>query len=339
MSVNLFSGGNNINSLMAAGKNAVINGGFDIWQRGTSVAGSGASYNYTADRWQITASSALTVTRQPTGDTTNLPFIQYCGRFQRNSGSTSTSLNLTYNSFETVNSIPYAGRTVTLSFYARRGANFSGASNLLNSLLISGTGTDQSAMIGYTGVSDVINQTVTLTTTWQRFTLTGTVPTNSTELAVGFYYTPTGTAGAADYFEITGVQLELGSVATTFARNASTIQGELAACQRYYFRYTGNSASQNPVGTGFALSSTQAESVIPYPTTMRSTPSLSYSAAADITFTWSAGTSSTSSVNPDLGSPQFLLLRINTSGLTTGTGGYYRIETGTTKYIELSAEL
>ena len=115
-----------------AGKNGVLNSNFSIWQRGTSIAGSAASYLYTADRWQTEASTSITVSRQATADTTNLPFIQYCARAQRNSGSTATAGVMLSQSLETVNSIPFAGKTVTLSFYARRGANYSSTSNLLN---------------------------------------------------------------------------------------------------------------------------------------------------------------------------------------------------------------
>jgi hypothetical protein len=103
----------------------------------------------------------------------------------------------------------------------------------LNYEFITGTGTDQNPLTGYTG-QVVTAGTKTLTATWQRFTYTQIVPATATEISLDFYFTPTGTAGAADYFEITGVQLELGSYATTFSRAGGTIQGELAACQRYY---------------------------------------------------------------------------------------------------------
>ena len=252
--------------------NPVLNSAFQVWQRGTSIAGSGGSYLYTADRWQTEASTSLTISRQATGDTTNLPFIQYCARVQRNNGSSSTALPIITQSMETINSVPFAGKTITFSFYARRGANFSSTSNLLSAKVTSGTGTDQNAFVGgYTGASAVVDQTATLTTTWQRFTFTGTVPTNATEIAVQFFYTPTGTAGAADFYEVTGVQLDVGSVALPFRTYAGTIQGELAACQRYYFRSTGPNAYSFH-GTGAGITSTRACIVVQPPVTMRTTP-------------------------------------------------------------------
>jgi hypothetical protein len=218
----------------AAGKNSVINGGMDIWARGTSFAVSTGTY--TADRWQgYRAVAGSTITRQVTGDTTNLPNIQYCARVSRDSGNTSTAAINLGQSLESVNSIPMAGQTVTLSFYARRGANYSSASNALKVQLYAGTGTDQNVLTaGYTGSTLGIDQTATLTTTWQRFSYSVTIGVTYTELGVIFVNTPVGTAGAADYFEVTGVQLELGSTATTFSRAGGTIQGELAACQRYF---------------------------------------------------------------------------------------------------------
>jgi hypothetical protein len=261
---------------VTAGKNAVINGGFDIWQRGTTSAGS-ASSPYTADRWQLSRSgdSGATVTRQVTGDTTNLPFIQYSARIQRNSGN--TSLNLIYFSetLETVNSIPYAGRTITLSFYAKKGANFSAAASDIQTVISSGTGTDQNIVSGFTGQTNVITGVQTLTTTWQRFTLTGTVASTATQLAIIFYYGPSGTAGANDWFEITGVQLEVGSVATPFSRAGGTIQGELAACQRYFQAFNRNGIAY----IGSAFSTTQAYTAIQFVQTMRTAPTVTLATA------------------------------------------------------------
>jgi hypothetical protein len=249
MAINTFSGGNPINSLQAAGKNAVINGGMDIWQRGTSITT--GNYIYTADRWQTWNNTVYTVSRQVTGDTTNLPNIQYCLRFQRNSGSTSTTPTYLSQTMESANSIPYAGRAITFSFYARKGANYSEASSTLPFQLRQGTGTDQNVIAGFTGVSDVINSSATLTTTWQRFSYTATVSSSATELGFFFYMTGVGTAGANDYFEITGVQLELGTTATTFSRAGGTIANELAACQRYYSQsYDNGTAAGTATTTG-----------------------------------------------------------------------------------------
>jgi hypothetical protein len=222
--------------------NPVLNSSFQIWQRGTSFTYGGGGIAYQSDRWQgwgTGGGTAYTVTRQATGDTTNLPNIQYCLRMQRPAGNTNTDFWALLQSIETVNSIPYAGKTVTLSFYARKGANFSGASSALSALLYSGTGTDQNLSSGFTGSAVPINSTATLTTTWQRFSYTGTVSSTATQLGMNFNFQGTGTAGAADYFEITGVQIEVGSVATPFKTYAGTIQGELAAAQRYYYRNTG----------------------------------------------------------------------------------------------------
>jgi hypothetical protein len=257
-----------------AASNPVINGAFDIWQRGTSIAiASNGSASYTADRWfNARNSTGQTVSRQATGDTTNLPNIQYCARVQRDSGSTNTTAIRLCTPFETVNSIPLAGKTVTLSFYARSGANFSATSSTMAAELITGTGTDQNVLTGgYTGIAYPIGSAFTLTTTWQRFTATATIATNVTEISLLFYFTPTGTAGAADYFEITGVQIDMGSVALPFRRAMNTLAGELAACQRYYYRHTAG-AVFSTFGQGNARSTTNTAANIIFPVPMRTAP-------------------------------------------------------------------
>ena len=254
-------------------RNGILNGSFNVWQRGTSFAISGTQA-YTADRWQGRTTSAVTsnFSRQLTNDTTNLPNIQYAMRVQRASGQTATPLMIIEQSWESVNSIPYAGKIITMSFYARAGANFSSASSGLVSQLREGTGTDQNIAAGYTGSSAVINQTITLTTTWQRFTFTGTVASNSTELGLQFYYTATGTAGASDYFEITGVMIEIGNQASPYAPATPTYATELAACQRYYYRTTSTVSYQMLSSFGTGKGTTQGLVDVKVPSTMRTIP-------------------------------------------------------------------
>jgi hypothetical protein len=255
-----------------AGKNFIINGGFDIWQRGTSVAaGNGV---YTADRWAtFTDSESRTVSRQVTGDSTNLPNIQYCARMQRPASNTGTGRVIIGSGLETANSIPLINKPVTLSFYARAGANFSSSANGLFVYLQYGTGTDQNVFVGFTGNTNLLVETKTLTTTWQRFSITATFPTNANQIGYQFGYTPTGTAGAADYFEITGVQLEIGSLATPFSRAAGNIQGELATCQRYYYRQNANAGSSKATfGVGSAYNSGRVDANVQFPVSMRIIP-------------------------------------------------------------------
>jgi hypothetical protein len=256
--------------------NPVINSCLDIWQRGTSF--SAAGLYYFADRWQQNnGGTAITVSRVATGDTTNLPFIQYAARLQRTAASTSTAVVYVSTSFESTNSIPFAGKPVTISWYARVGANWSGGNPGLN--LFSGTGTDQNLNSGFTGSATVATTSNTLTTTWQRFSTTGTVAATATQLAFQFAYAPSGTAGAADWIEFTGVQLDVGSVALPVRRNGTTIQGELSACMRYFQRFGGDNLFQ-VFGIGQATSTGVVFVNIPYLTQMRIVPTGAYSAGS-----------------------------------------------------------
>jgi hypothetical protein len=256
-----------------AGKNGVLNSNMSVWQRGTSfslAASTGFASGMTADRWQTAtgANQACTISRQATGDTTNLPFIQYALRYQRNSGQTGTAGLFMAQNFETVNSIPFAGKTVTLSFYARKGADYSATSNAFAVFLTTGTGTDQNTFNTFTGATQAISQTATLTGTWQRFSYSATLGSTITQIAPTFGFTPTGTASTNDYYEITGVQLEIASSASAYSPNASTYTNELLACQRYYFR-TSQSGTYGVHCQGFGISATQAYVTLKMPVTMR----------------------------------------------------------------------
>jgi hypothetical protein len=250
-------------------RNGVLNSGFNVWQRGTSFTNTSG---YTADRWYKGGNTPHTFSRQATNDTTNLPNIQYCLRAQRDSGSSATGIMQLANMFETVNSIPYAGKTVTFSFYARAGANYPPTSSALSGQIRTGTGTDQNLFSGYTGSATPITVSATLTTTWQRFSGTATLSSSATEMCVYFESTPTGTAGANDYYEVTGVQVEVGNQASPYAPATPTYATELAACQRYYYQHV--SGATKFVCMAAAYNTTEVWGGIQFPTTMRTTPSL-----------------------------------------------------------------
>jgi len=225
-------------SATPSASNPILNSAYQVAQRGTTFTIASSTATYTLDRWQAyRTATGMTVTQQSTSDTTNLPFIQKCVRLARDSANTSTVAIQYIQTIESVNSIPYAGKAITLSFYARAGANYSPTSSALLVYLQTGTGTDQNYINGFTGATNIVNgSTATLTTTWQRFTFNATVGATATQLAVALNMNPTGTAGANDYCEVTGWQIDVGSVALPFRTYAATIQGELAACQRYYSR-------------------------------------------------------------------------------------------------------
>jgi hypothetical protein len=310
--------------------NPVLNSAFQVWQRGTSIACSTTAY--TADRWQgYRGVAGGTISRQATGDTTNLPNIQYCARVQRDSGNTSTATIYLAQTLETVNSIPYAGKTVTFSFYARKGANLSSA-GAVRVTLQQGAGTDQNVLTSMAS-STVVNVDASLTTTWQRFTGTGTVNTTSTQLGLYVDFNPTGTAGAADYLEITGVQIDIGSVALPFRTYAGTIQGELAACQRYYFRVSGTNVIPY---TAYARDTGAAFISVTYPSVMRVSPTTLDFSALELNL---PGTANYTITNALLNTPanNATTVELTASGLTQWRP--YLFKTSSAGYIGFSAEL
>jgi hypothetical protein len=324
-----------------AGKNGIINGAMQIWQRGTSLAVTSSSTGfYSVDRFNTyRAATGSTVSRQTTSDTTNLPTIQYCARVQRDSGNSSTTNIFFAQALESSNSYRFAGQTVTLSFYARKGANYSAASSALGVKLQSGTGTDNNIIVGFTGNTDVISQTATLTTTWQRFTYSGTVGASATQVGALFTFTPVGTAGANDHFEITGVQIEQGSTATAFQTATGSIQGELAACQRYYWRAT---AVQNysPFGWAIGNSAGLGDAEIVFPVFMRVAPtSVDYSTLVCYDGTNLIAVSSLTLTGSGIGVNVGRLALTMASGLTSFRMYQLAANNSTSAYVGFSAEL
>ena len=325
--------------------NPVLNSCFDIAQRGTSISLSASSSPYTLDRWRVAvdANEASTVSQQATGDTTNLPNVQYCLRYQRNSGQTGTNTVYVMQYNESTNCIPFAGKQITFSFYARAGANYSSASSLLTAALVTGTGIDQNLWSsGYTGQSTLTTKAATLTTTWQRFTVTATMPTNMTEFGYWFYFNPTGTAGTNDYFELTGVQIDVGSVALPVRRNGTTLQGELTACQRYYYRL-GGAATYETFAQVLWTSTTAGNGFIKTAQTLRTNnPSVEFASLRALVCS-TAGVAVNSVSNVTLtqnANGNFFNLSVTAGGsMVTGFTGWIDSNGTTAGYLALSSEL
>jgi len=318
-----------------AGKNAVINGGMDIWQRGTSFSNStSASTVYCADRWSFLRgayTSGITASQQTSG----LTNFQYNIRIQRTNGDTSTQPLYLQQGLESKESYRFAGQSAVLSFYARAGANYSATSNALGASIVYGTGTDNSIANGFTGYTVVATNPATLTTSWQKFTVTGLVSASATQVGIIFSETPTGTAGANDYFEITGAQLELGSVATPFSRAGGTLQGELALCQRYYERRTSAVGYSNMGFSGYVQSATSivvGGAIAP----KRTTPTIGYSNLSADSYGGAVAVSGTPSNYSTAASAGLVF---TTSGKTAGQAVNLIDSGSNTGYIEFIAEL
>jgi hypothetical protein len=192
-------------------QNAIINGAFDIWQRGTTFT-SPANGAYTADRWSAVFCSAVSrSTDVPEG-------FQYSAEF---SGSASAA-NLNHR-IEASNSIPLANQTVTVSLWAK---STDGSTELALEVYT------PTAVDNFTSLTSGPTATFSATPSsgWTQYSATFTAPATATNGLQIRIVRASGTTTT----RITGVQLEAGTVANDFRRNANSLQGELAACQRYY---------------------------------------------------------------------------------------------------------
>jgi hypothetical protein len=319
-------------------QNAIINGAYDIWQRGTSFTSSNV---YSADRWYtFTNGLDATWSRQAgSGE------FQYAMRIARNSGSTNTGVrDIWYNS-AIEEATQFAGKTITLSFYARAGANYSAASNALSISGYSGTSsTDANRVNGSYASGDtqiIFGNVFNITTTLTRYSVTLTLGASVTQFAFGFRFTPTGTAGANDWVEITGVQWEVGSTPTTFRRSGGTLQGELAACQRYYQRYNIPVATGGTLVAGTAINTTLFDTLVVPFVPFRVAPTAIDSLTLGIYYpptslTYSTGTFA---INTFSTANAFSIRYTHGSGVfTAGVGGFITTTTSN-GYIGLTAEL
>ena len=244
-------------------QNFLINGGFDIWQRGTSSTTNGV---YIADRWLHSRSAGThTVSRSTDVPVNTLPY-------SLSFASTSGTAPFIQQRIESTNALLLAGQTVTVSVWAKSTV---GTGNLS---LQTGYPTTTTDTFSATTVDQSLTLAASMTVgTWTRYSATFTVNENAVRgYFVLFYRNVTTTSTTTLY---AGAQLELGSAVTDFRRNAPSIQSELAACQRYYTSLT---TSESGIGlfVGFAYLTTNALLTPQFPVAMRTAPVLVLSSAS-----------------------------------------------------------
>ena len=251
----------------AAGKNKIMNADFRIWQRGTSFS---SPSGLTADRWSMAVSTNPTSSSitQQTFTPGTAPVSGYEGtHFMRYLITTLGSSTDYYLGQKIEDVRTLAGQTATFSFWAKSDTSRTIAVSYNQNF---GSG-------GSSSVSAAIGTTYSLTTSWQRFSATVNIPSVSgktigTSSFLQIFFTASSALANGYQLDIWGVQLEAGSTATPFQTATGTIQGELAACQRYYWRQGGNAAYQGFMAGVLAGSTGQCEGVIQFPVSMRIGP-------------------------------------------------------------------
>lgn len=306
-------------STYVSGKNFIINGGMDIWQRGTSGFGTSTG-TYTADRW-VLGSSSTTVTQD--ADVPTSPYFNYSLKM------VGTGDNSLIQRMESANSTLLAGQTITFSFYAKR----TSGTGALDVRFYYPSAKDNFTTITQIGSTSVVSASPS--SSWTRYSVTAAIGTNVTTGLQIFI----NNTGASTTF-ITGAQLEMASSASNFSRNASTIALELAACQRYFQTIQGN-ATSSTAGVSFAYASSTTNGVAYfYPrSSFRVVPSVSQSSLflSDII----ANNYTVTSLSINSGSSTVDMIRLDAgvaSGLTAKN--WYSLQgNATTSYVQLSAEL
>jgi hypothetical protein len=333
----------------AAGKNRIINGDYRFNQRNfvsfNPVNTGQDQYNF--DRFYTnTAGGTATVSPQtftagaaPVAGYEAINFVRCVTTGQ----SAADNYFFIAQKMEDVRA--FAGQTVTVSFWAKAATGTP----------IIGINLQQNFGSGGSASVNTNLALKTISTSWTRYSASVTLPSISGK-TVGTssflnlqLFTSVGTtisaAGApavglqnitADFW---GVQVEQGSTATAFQTATGTIQGELAACQRYCFAVT-SGATDRTIGQGTYYNSTTLVSTVAYPVTMRTTPSATIVNASNYWIIYGNNTqdyadaASFGGAGLNAGN---LEITGNASG-TQGTGGQLRTNNAAASVI-LSAEL
>jgi hypothetical protein len=240
-------------------KNRLLNGSFNIAQRGTSfVSGANNDDTYNLDRWYVLSddNDAVDITQTTTVPTGAKYSI----------GLDVETVNKKFGIaqiIENVNCYDAIGGNVTLSFQAKVSATtkldnvkcaivaWSGTADTVTSDIISAwgaEGTNPTLIANATYENTPANLNVT--TSWATYSVTANVDTASTTNIIVFIWSDVTDTTAGDFLYITNAQLEIGSTATPFERKL--YNQELANCQRYYQKLNGSLAGYSDAGTAMA---------------------------------------------------------------------------------------
>lgn len=322
--------------------NYILNADFAINQR--QFTSTTSSNTYMEDRWQSRAQGStglVTHSRQafspgtePVADVEG----SYYHRIVTESQSSTDSYAAIVQKMEDVHTL--AGQTVTVSFWARSGTGIP----VISVGLLQHFGTGGSA----NATNFLAGQTIN--STWTRYSFTTTMPSllgkavNNADSSMWLLiYASVGSAVIPGYigiqnntFDIWGVQVEAGSVATPFKTNTSNKQAELAACQRYYRRKS--FPAYTPLAVGVGDGGTSSRLMIAFDSPMRTTPtSVEFSSLA--LSDWRTFTNNVTTLTMDYQSPEGC--RLTGAASSTGTSGttLFLITTGSLGYLGFSAEL
>lgn len=238
-------------------RNRIINGAMMIDQRnaGASVSPSGSSV-FCTDRWRIQAPAG---TAQRISST--LSAFAYSLKY---TASDSNAYMQMGQQIEFLNCSDMQNQTVTISFRAKANNSNSGSTALT---VRTRTGATVDGSVIFAGTN--ADTSVTITTSDAAYSVTRTLPATFGALSVEFVL---GSHVSGDGLEITGIQLEKGSVATPFEFRPYGM--ELSLCQRYYWQQLYTDTYENILDPARAESPNAARGTFYYPVTMRAAPSV-----------------------------------------------------------------
>lgn len=333
-------------------KNAVHNGAMAIGQRGTSFTSATTYPNnddaYTLDRWYILSdgNDIVDVTQETSTVPTNGLYAMALDVETANKKFGIAQI------IEQKNCIGLIGNTVTLSFKAKVSATtnldnvkaaiiaWSGTADTVTSDIISAwniEGTDPTLIANATYENTPAN--LSLTTSYATYSISAAVDTASTKNIILFIWSDvtTTTVGGADILYITDVQLENGSIATDFEREAQGVT--LAKCQRYFETIVGG-ATGTPFGSGYATTTAVVWAYVKY-LPKRTIPSITNSTASNFRISYQATSTIVTSITYT--APSLSAVRANVTGtgtpLTVGEGGLFADNNGGAGILYIDSEM